>query len=430
MRRREERDTAGFVSRNFRWNFSALLVDTAAYAFGVGFIDAATVLPLLLEHLGASSTLIGFSQTVRVLGWTLPALFAAHYIQGKPKHLSFLLRGCVTARSGLLTLAPMLLLLATDRANYGVALAWFMIVYSIFWFVDGATVVSWFDIVAKVIPPRRRGAFFGAMQSLGGLVTVATAAVVAWVLASPNLPFPKNFALMSGLWAAGAVVSLVGVAVVREPAGERLAPDEKPGFLEYIGSAGPLLRQNVRLRRIIASRMLLEGGGLAISFYVLFSQQELKMAPVMVGVYMATKSIGRVVTGPLWGALSDKLSPMVGFRAAALTVAVIPGIAALAMAHSAWLLVVVYFLLGAIEDGFWACYSNAIFDSIGERERPLAMGLATVCQTPTALYGLIGGVLVQAIGFRPVFGIALCVTMLGFALAWRAGRAPRAQIAA
>jgi hypothetical protein len=50
-------------------------------------------------------------------------------------------------------------------------------------------------VVAKVIPPRRRGSFFGTRQLFGGLLTFAIVGpLVRWLLGEAGpLPFPYNY---------------------------------------------------------------------------------------------------------------------------------------------------------------------------------------------------------------------------------------------
>src|SRR5262249_7315967 len=149
---------------HFRWNFGVLLIDASAFFMGLAFFDSTTVLPVLLSKLGAANWQIGLTRFIQTLGFTLPSLLGAHYIHGLANHKSYLLRVCAVARAAFLLL-PIILIQSGERRP-AVALAILLAVYSILWLGDGAGAVSWFDIVAKTIPLRVRGRFFGAMQSM------------------------------------------------------------------------------------------------------------------------------------------------------------------------------------------------------------------------------------------------------------------------
>lgn len=263
------------AERHFRWNFVALVVDVSTFVLGLAFMDAATVLPIFLARLGAGSAGVGLAQAIQTLGLMLPPLFAAHRIHGRARHKSFLLLVCSVGRGGLLTLPPVLLL--WGRTHPGWVLAWFYVVYALFWAMDGACHPSWMDIVAKTIPARSRGRLFGTTQVLGGVLAAAAGWAVHAILRSERLPFPREFALLILLWCAGAAASLVALWMIREPQGdhEEDPPDGENGgrmpLRRYLARAPGFLRANPRLARIIGVQILLGGAMLATPFYTLFA---------------------------------------------------------------------------------------------------------------------------------------------------------------
>lgn len=409
-------DAESYRDRHLRWNFGTIVIDCALFAFGNAVFDGATVLPLLLARLNASDTLIGFTRLVQTLGFTLPALLAAHYIHGRPYHKRFLVTAAGVARAGILTMPVALMLFAVDRPSWVVA--WFFVVFGVFWMVDGGSAVSWYDIVGKTIPSRVRGRFFGTMQFASGLLAVAAAAIVTSVFENRSLQFPTDFAVLAGFWALGVALSWIALAMIREPVGVDDG-GEKPGFLDFVRLAPVLLRRNAQVRRLILTRLMLDGASLAVPFYVLYAQRDLLVPAYMVGAYLGVKSVGRVVSGPLWGLVSDRLGATVGFAVMAAAVAVAPAMALMSQGGAAWLLLVAFFLLGAAEDGLWMTFSTALLNASEDRDRPLTMGIAAIFQTPAALYGPLGGLLATGAGYLVVFGSALGFACCGLGLAVR-----------
>lgn len=403
------------ASRHYRRNFALLVAEAASFMCGLAFFDSSTVYPVLLGSLGASDTLIGFTRLVQVLGYTLPALVAAHYIHGRSHHKRFLLTTCAIARIGLFTL-PIALLGAKRSPTF--ALVWTVAIIALFWLMDGACAVSWFDIVAKAIPARIRGRFFGIMQLSAGLGAAGAGVVVASVLHSPGWPFPANFALLAGLWFVGAMGSQLGLSLLVEPPGASEQSDVRPTFGAYLREAGPMLRRSPRLRRLIATRVCLDGAGIAAPFYVLYAQRDLGVSLQMVGIYTVAQSVGRIAAGPLWGWLSDRLGTTVSVRAIAVGIAMAPLAALASSPDRMWMMLAVFAMMGAIMDGVWMVMSTALLETADERERPLVVGVASVCQTPAALYGPIGGMLAGAIGYRPVFAIASLCALAGLLLSF------------
>jgi len=403
----------GAAARNLPWNFTVLVIDAVAFFAGLAFFDGATVVPLLLARLQAPDWVIGLTRLVQTLGFTLPALLAAHAIHGRARHKAFLLLTSSAGRAGLLTLPPALLLWAESRP--GLVLAWFFVVISVFWLLDGGCAVSWFDIIAKTIPARVRGRFFGVMQALSGLCGMAAAVLATRILNSPAFPYPAHFAVLAACWCLGVIVSSAALFLIREPDGLADA-EEKPRFGAYLRMAAPLIRANPRLGRLILARVALDGAAMATPFYVLFAQRDLGLGIGAVASYMVAKSVGGVAAGPLWGVASDRFGPHVALRMVALAVAGVPILALASAAGIPWLLPAAFFLMGAGQDGLWMVGSSTLLESVEPRDRPFAVGVFSLCQTPGALYGVAGGLLAQATSYPVVFACAAALALLGLAL--------------
>lgn len=404
-----------FAALHLRRNFALLVSEAGLFFLGLAFFDGSTVLPSLLRELNASDTLIGFTRLVQVLGFTLPALWAAHAIHGRRRHLPFLVKGCWAARSGLFTLPFAILLLADSRPS--LLVAWFFVVFAQFWFIDGACAISWYDISAKAIPARVRGRMFGTMQTLGGVAAVVGAAGVSWALSQRGPAFPANYALLAGMWALGALGSLLLIMLLKEPEG-RFDEEPKPTFGGYLRGTLPLVRQNPVLRRVIVSRLVLESAGMAAPFYALYAQQDLGAAASLLGLYVGAKSIGKIGTGPLWGWIVDRFGPALGYRLVSVCVVLVPATALLVgLTGQPLAMAVPFFLMGAVEDGLWMTSNTLVMAHTGDHDRPMAIGAFAVALAPSALFGPIGGALAGSFGYAAVFAAAASASAAGCLIA-------------
>lgn len=402
-----------------------MLAEAAAFFVGLAFFDSSVVIPVLLAKLGASDTVIGLTRLVQTLGFTLPALFASHYIHGRARHLNFLLITTGIARFGLLTLPPILFFFGLSHPTF--TLYWFLAIFTIFWVMDGSCAVSWFDICAKTIPARVRGRFFGLMQTLGGIGAVGASLVVAAVLKSPSLEFPRNFALLALCWCLCIAFSQALLFIIREPEGEVESGEERPSFMTFLKMIKPLLRDHPRLGRLIVTRIMLDGAGMAGPFYVLYAQRDLMVSLKMVGLYTLMLNIGKVLTGPFWGWVSDRHSPVIGLRLLGLTILLVPLLALCAGMTGSLTLPVAFFLMGASMEGVWMLTANALLETVTEKERPLAIGVMSVLSSPSAIYGPLGGFIAQKTTYPVVFLIALGITTMGFISALLMPRNPHAR---
>ena len=69
------------IQRHFRRNFIANASDVSLWSFGFSFLSAATILPVYFAHLSSSTLLLGLIPALLDLGWFLPQLLTAQYVE-------------------------------------------------------------------------------------------------------------------------------------------------------------------------------------------------------------------------------------------------------------------------------------------------------------------------------------------------------------
>jgi predicted MFS family arabinose efflux permease len=189
---------------------------------------------------------------------------------------------------------------------------------------------------------------------------------------------------------------------------------------EYLAQAPGFLRAHPRLGQIIGIRALLAAATLALPFYTLFARERLGVSEAAAGIYLAAQKVGEIATGPLWGALSDRFGPALGLRAAAAGVVAAPLLGLAAGLGAPGIYPVVFFLLGGTGSGVWILANNALLEAVEDRDRPLAIGVASLCQAPTALYAVAGGLLLRAgLPYPALFALTALLTALGLLVACR-----------
>jgi len=170
-----------------RRNFWLGVANGVLYAGAEALTDPSVVLTYFTSLLTTSKLPVGLVAPMRIGGWFLPQLFVSGIIQRQERKLPIYTQlGVVRALAwGLMVLA---LWFITDQAVLLGFLFLFLIAYSL---AEGLAGLSFMDVVGKVVPPDRRGAFFGARRLGGGGLALASSAVVAWALSERSgLKFP------------------------------------------------------------------------------------------------------------------------------------------------------------------------------------------------------------------------------------------------
>ena len=407
------------VERNFRWNFSVNLLDISFIMLGLSLISRETVIPLLVSKLTTSTVAIGLVPAVYSLGIYLPQLLGASVAEGmarKKPFVSFV--GGVGERLPYL-LAGIAVLLLAESAPLA-ALAALVIGFGVSGASAGFATPAWFDMIAKVIPLRRRGLFTGLGHGLGALMGVAGAAVIGFAL--ERWPFPRNFALLFGLAFVAMAISWVGLVLNREPANPSVRPTVPLG--SYLRRLPGVLRGDKNFARYIGAMTVVRGGTMAGSFFLVYGVERFDLGGAEVGLLTGVLIGCQAIFNPLWGMLGDRhghklvlVGGAVALALAALTVLLAP----------AWpWLVAAFVLLSAFLAADSASLLNIILEFCAPEDRPTYIGLSNTLLAPvTALAPLLGGWLAARLGFPPMFALAALSAGLGAALLIVLVREPR-----
>jgi len=410
-----------FARRHLRRNLVALGGDYALFLVGFSFASQSTILPAFAEHLRAPNIVIGAIPAVMTLGWFLPSLFVAGHTETLARRLPFVLRYTVWERAPFLVLALAALLLAEPAP--ALTLGLLLILLLVITGAGGALMPAWMDVVGRTIPTTLRGRFFAVASVLasgGGLIgSFGTAYILAAVRA------PWGYGICFVIAAVFMGLSYAVLTLTREPPAVVTSPRVPLGT--YLSRIPALLRRDRNLMWFLASRSFAIFGMMASGFFTVYALRTLGAAPWHAGVFTAVLFAGQIAGNVVLGWLADhaghRLTIMIGVGA---TVA-----ANLVALEAASLPVfsVVFALAGVQVAAINVSSLNVLLEFAPETaERPTYVGLGTTSVAPVAFAApLLAGVLVDTVGFPPVFGAAALSGVVGLGLLAARVRDPRHQ---
>jgi MFS family permease len=416
-----ESDFERQVEQNYRHNAIVNMLDGTFFWLGASFFAARTVLPVYISHLTDSKLVIGLLAMIANTGWLLPQLFTANWVQRLPrKKIVVVGVGFVTERLPVILLVPAAWL-ATRSSTLAVA----AILLLFAWHIVGAGVVAvaWQDMLAKIIPLKSRGRFFG-ITNFGGTATgVLGAIAAAWVL--DRYDFPYSYMLCFGAAAFFISISWVFLALTREPA--QISQEPAVSQLEYWRRLPAILRSKRNFRRYLLSQIVAAIGGMGFGFVTVYAVERWQLADGQAAGFTTTMLIGQAAANLLFGALADRKGHKLVLELSILAAALAVGLASVAPTP-AWFHVV-FALTGASTAGFILSGIMIVFEFCAPDERPTYIGLSnTVTGVAAGVAPLLGGWLASAAGYRIVFVVAFVVGLMGYALLRWWVREPR-QIA-
>lgn len=400
----------GNKEHDLRWNFSVNLVERVFGTLGTSIVSTATILPLLVSKLTDSKLAVGVVAAIFTVGIMVPQLITANFTESLSYKRPFVSKiALLGGRLPYLLIAIAVWQLSIPQPTMTLGIVFLLVAISAL--SGGVIIPAWLDMIAKVIPQRLRGTFFGVGNGVGALLAVVGSLIAGWIL--ENRPFPINFALCYFLSFAVQVISWMGVAATREPPSD--STKTRIPLSSYVQQLPQVLRESPNYVRYLLGRSVTLLGGMASGFMILYATQVYDITGTQVGNITALLVGIQAVSNILWGYVSDRT----GHKAI-----LVIGSACMAMAAAAlwrgtslgWVWAA-FALLGAGSAASSLSNTNIVLEFGTLEDRPTYIGLTNTTLAPvTMLAPLAGGWLIDRFGFDGMFSLATAVTALGTVL--------------
>jgi hypothetical protein len=409
--------TLDLPAPNYRWNFTAFVLDYVFFSIAVAFANPSSVLPAFVGQFTRSAPTIGLVSTVWNGCWLIPQVVAARAINDKPRKKPYLMIG-LSGRVAFWIIALALWLGLAQRP--AAMLLLFFVCLGLFTTPDGLASVAWFDMLARAIPVKRRGRLMGIAQIISGFAGLGVGAVISLILDSPQVSFPADYALIFTLAGLAFIPSTVALTLLRETGTE--TPRTDTGDRARDGWFTPL-REDPAFRRLMACRILVGMVSLVTPFYVVHATDVLNLPVAVVGSFVGAQQVSGVAFGALLGLLSDRQGPISTIRLGSAIAVAGPLFALLAHVADGGLLSrvypFVYVSLAAYQSTTMLGFYNYLLEIAPDSVRPSYVGLGNTVLGVLTLAPTLGGWLLQATSYTVLFGVTAGLVSLGVLIALR-----------
>jgi Na+/melibiose symporter-like transporter len=388
-----------------RRNFFGGLWHGAFLALGMALTQPTTVIAAFVAELTGSTVWVGGLLTVLTVAATLPQLFVARWVEPRRTKMPFLLLAIYLRVASWAVLAWLITTLGASRPEL---LAWALVgLLAVFYAGGGLGNIPYTDIIGKVIPASRRGAFFGGKEALAGPLAVGAALLARRILA--GVDYPDSYALLFGLAAAALAVASIGFWLIREPP-RADAPGRPQPWRAYWAQLSTTSR---RLKTLVVVQLLTGFSLMALPFYVVYARDELGAPSEAVGWFLLAQVTGGVLGNLLWARLVDRIGSRAMLTVCALSSATAP-ILAILLGPQGWLaLLPTFFLAGAAFNGRRVGFQSALLELAPASERPTFAAMNAVLILPLAVLPLLAGLLLQTWSYAALFGLTAGFVALG-----------------
>jgi len=349
--------------------------------------------------------------TVLTVAGAIPQLFVARLVEPRPRKMPYLLIAIYlrVISWGILAWS----IYVFDGQNPMVLAGILVGMLVIFYAGGGLGNIPYTDIIGKIIPPNKRGAFYGGKGVLAGPLSVGAAFAARQILA--DMPFPNNYALLFGIAAVGLAVASIGFLAIREPIAvdTHQKPQSWPEFRQH------LLSISRELKSLITAQMLTGFSLMVLPFYVVYAREQLGAPADSVGWFLLAQVLGGSLSNLVWARIVDTS----GSRRMLFLCAVISTITpliAIVLGSLSWMaLLPAFFFAGAVFNGRKVGFQSALLEVSPAAERSTYAGLNAVLTLPVAFLPLAAGLFLQYCSYTALFLIASIFIGIGAVVIYR-----------
>lgn len=380
-------------------NFFSILLAQVLTKLGDALANTKTVLPWVMNSVGAPTFLTGLLVPIRESGSLIPQLFLGGVIRRYAIRKWFFVTGCLLQAAAVAAIAATAYSL--EKLTAGIAVISLLIVFSL---ARGICSVSSKDVVGKTIPKTRRGRLSGYSASAAGLISVVAGVVFIISQGDQSAYYWVLLAAASLCW----VLASIGFSRITEYSG---ATEGGGNAVKEALKSASLLKNDGPFRRFVLVRLLMMSSGLSAPYVILLASQGNTDWLSGLGPFIIAGGVAGLVSGSVWGRFADRSSRVVMIFTSALTAGIC--LTTAAMAHFdtqiSWLYAVVFFLLSVTHEGV----------RLGRKTYVIDLGKGNKRTDYVAVSNSFIGVMLLVVGFSGALlaQVSLVLVLTAFALA-------------
>lgn len=397
------------VKQHQRWNYWALLADTATFAVISKILNPAVTLSYYLSFFTDAQVMFALIPLILTTGSMVSQLFWANVVNGMVHKKRAWVIGTAISRSS------MLLFLAgsavAGREGKTLPVALFFLALGVYAFANGLVAPLWSNFVAKSFP-EGRGKFLGYAYFIDGTMGVAGAYGMKFVLS--HYPFPTSFIIYFAILAVFALLTILPAALFKEvpyPVQAKATP-----LWETLREIPTILREYPSYARYLACRVVVTFAEMASHFYTVHAITTMAATGEHVATYAILGVVGGLVGNLVLGRFGDRFGHIRTFQVG-FVIGLINNILVL-LAKSPEGLYPVMFLGGIYMGAIILSVTNLNVATSPPERTPIFVGLANALTGPfLALTPMLGALISRFAGYRTLLFICIGVYVCDILLA-------------
>ncbi len=383
------------VKKNFFYN----IFDGSLFAFGMSFVSLQTVLPLLVKRMSGSDIAVGLIPVVWLISFNFPQILVSNHIRKLEYKKPWMIKTALVQRIPWLVLGFIILFVVGEIDGKTAVIFFFA---GLFVAALGSSInyPGWFDLISKITPVQLRGRLFAYRTVFGAFLGILGGWIIAEIL--ELFTYPLNFSLLFFIGFAITMVSFIFLTLLKEE--DSNPPKQIFASREFVNRLFSMLKEENNFRNFLIADSLMMLSLMSHAFFTVHAIEKFSLPDTYAGYFTMVMMISMILGTTYFGYLADKKGHKVnliwaaGFTITACIFALIsPSVEFYFICFAGTALTISLHIVSRF---------NIVAELCLEDDRPTYISLTNFITAPFVLSGLLGGWIVNTLGYNTVFIIA------------------------
>jgi MFS family permease len=384
-------------SNHLRFNFTVNVMDGGFFGTALGFASFVTIIPLFVSKLTDSAILIGLIPAIHAVGWQLPQLLTAPRVSRLSLYKPMALMMTINERLPFIGLALVAWFSPQIGIEWSLVLTFILLVWQ--GFGGGLTATAWTSLIAKIIPTRFHGTFFGVQSAVANLLAAISAILAGLILVSYQ--YPLDFTMCFIIASLAMAASFFFLSLTKEERNEP-ASSFNPDNQNFLLNLRKIIKEDKNFRWYLISRMAAQFATMGFAFYTVYAVKVFGIGEGVVGILTGLLMFTEVAMNPLLGWIGDRRGHLISLKIGGIAM-ILSSLLAWGAQGIAWF-VPMFILAGVSYVSAWTVPMAMTLEFGSEHQRPTYIGLANTLIAPsTFLAPILAGWLIDNSSYQTAF---------------------------
>ncbi|HKL13894.1 MAG TPA: MFS transporter [Halanaerobiales bacterium] len=382
----------------------------AFLALTMSMIDLNTVLPSLISELIDSKIIFGLLYSM-ILG--VPRLFNiifSHFLSYIKYKKKVLITGIYLRAFSFLGMALTTYYYGKD--NPGIVIIFFFIWIFMFSISGGFASLSYNEIIGKLTTKGQREKIFASKQFVASIMAFSGGLIVKYIFSPGKYTFPNNYSILLFIGFVGLIIAAFSFWMIDEE--PSVVSEEKLKLIKFLKRVPNLLRNDPKFLKFVLIENMSSFSMMVLPFYIVYAKDTFNLASEYVGTFLLFQIVGMITSNLFWGYIGDKKGARYVVRVCILLGGIIPILALVAGRMNPGIYKYLFFLVGFVMSGRKIGFLPYLLDIAPEEKRTVYLGIRDSLNILIIILPLLGGVLINFLGYTLTFIIVSIVMLFAF----------------